>query len=72
LIEPATLEAPLPAVGGREDYVRAIYADGRVCPLPNQDSGALSTLAQANALIIRVAGAAPAPVDEIVNILRIA
>ena len=71
-IEPAMLDAPLPAVGAREDYVRATYGRGRVCPLPNQDSGALSTLAQANALIVRAAGAAPAPVDEIVNILRIA
>jgi molybdopterin molybdotransferase len=71
-IEPAVLGAALPAVGGRQDYVRAVYADGRVRPLPNQDSGALSTLARANALIVRAAGAPPAPVDEIVNILRIA
>ena len=70
--EPALLDLPLPAVGGRDDYVRAEYADGRVRPLPNQDSGALLTLARANALIVRAAGAPAASVDEKVDILRIA
>ena len=70
--ERARLAAVLPAVGNRDDYVRATLSDGRVAPLPNQDSGALSTLALADALIVRPAGAAPASVDEIVDILRIA
>lgn len=70
--EPAILTAPLPPVGNRDDYVRAILAEGRVTPLPNQDSGALSTLALANALIVRPAGAPAASVEEIVDILRIA
>jgi molybdopterin molybdotransferase len=70
--EPALLDLPLPAVGGRDDYVRAEYANGRVRPLPNQDSGALLTLARANALIVRAAGARAASVDEKVDILRIA
>jgi molybdopterin molybdotransferase len=70
--EPAMLDAPLPAVGARDDYVRAWHADGRVRPLANQDSGAVATLAQANALIVRHAGSPPAAVDENVDILRIA
>jgi len=70
--ERARLAAPLPAVGNRDDYVRATLSEGRVTPLPNQDSGALSTLALADALIVRLAGAPPASVDEIVDILRVA
>ncbi|MBW8742816.1 MAG: molybdopterin molybdotransferase MoeA [Sphingomonas sp.] len=70
--ERARLAAALPAVGNRDDYVRATLSDGHVAPLPNQDSGALSTLALADALIVRPAGAPPASVDEIVDILRIA
>jgi molybdopterin molybdotransferase len=70
--ERAALDAPLPAVGSRDDYVRARLASGRVRPLPNQDSGAVSTLADTNALVIRPAGARPASVDEMVDILRVA
>ena len=70
--EPASLAAALPPVGNRDDYVRATLAAGRVTPLPNQDSGALSTLAIADALIVRSAGARPAAVGEIVDIVRIA
>ena len=71
-IEKARLDSALPAVGNRDDYVRAVLADGRVHPLVNQDSAALATLAQANALIVRPAGARPAAVDDYVHILRIA
>ena len=70
--EPARLASTLPAVGGRDDYVRATLSDGRARPLPNQDSGAVSMLALADALIVRPAGSPPASVDEIVDILRIA
>jgi molybdopterin molybdotransferase len=70
--ESAMLDAPLPAVGNRDDYVRARLARGRVQPLSNQDSGAVSTLAMADALIVRPAGARPAAVDEMVDILRVA
>ncbi len=70
--EPAMLAAPLPQVGHRDDYLRGIFANGRVSPLANQDSAALATLAQANALIVRPAGAPPVAVDQIVDILRIA
>ena len=70
--ESAMLDIPLPAVGNRDDYVRARLAGGRVRPLANQDSGAVSTLAEADALIVRPAGARPAAVGEIVDILRVA
>lgn len=72
LTEPARLAGPLPQVGNRDDYLRATFVAGRVTPLANQDSAALATLAQANALIVRPAGAPPAAVDEVVDILRIA
>jgi molybdopterin molybdotransferase len=70
--ETATLTEPLPEVGNREDYVRATSSAGRVTPLLNQDSAATATLALADALIVRTAGAPPAAVGEIVDILRIA
>ena len=70
--EPALLAAHLPAVGNRDDYVRATISGGRVAPLANQDSGAVSTLARADALIVRPAGAPPASVGENVDILRLA
>jgi molybdopterin molybdotransferase len=70
--EPAALAAALPPVGNRDDYVRATLANGGVTPLPDQSSGALSTLALTEALIVRPAGAAAAAAGEIVNILRVA
>jgi molybdopterin molybdotransferase len=70
--EPATLDALLPAVGNRDDYVRASFRRGRVTPVPNQDSAALAALTVADALIVRPAGAPPASVGESVDILRIA
>jgi len=70
--EPAALAAPLPVVGARDDYLRAVLSRGRVSALPNQDSGALATLAEAAALIVRPARAPAAAVGEIVDILRIA
>jgi len=70
--ETALLDEALPAVGNRDDYVRARLAGGRARPLSNQDSGAVSTLAETDALIVRPAGAPPAAVDEMVDILRVA
>jgi molybdopterin molybdotransferase len=70
--EPATLAAALPRVGGRDDYVRATLAGGRVTPLGIDDSAILSALARADTLIVRPAGAPPAAVGETVDILRIA
>ena len=52
----AELAAPLPAVGPRTDFVRARWDAGRLAPLPSLDSGALSPLALADALVVRHAG----------------
>ncbi len=49
----ARLEAPLPATGDRAEFVRAVYADGAVRPLGQQDSSALRSLAACNALVVR-------------------
>ena len=70
--EPAILAAALPQVGNRDDYVRATLSKGRITTLANQDSGALSTLALAEVLIVRPADAPAASMGEIVDILRIA
>jgi molybdopterin molybdotransferase len=56
----ATCTEPLAAVGPRTDFIRARWHDGGLAPLPSIDSGVLSSLARADALIIREAGSAPA------------
>jgi len=66
------LTAPLPAVGARDDYVRAMQDGDGVRPLRDQDSAALSALARADLLIVRPAHSDPAAVDEFVDTLRIA
>ncbi|WP_420138489.1 molybdopterin molybdotransferase MoeA [Sphingomonas sp.] len=68
----APLGAPLPTGGARDDYVRAVMVDGKACPLTRQDSGSVPALTLADTLIVRPAGAPPAAVDEIVDIMRIA
>lgn len=68
----APLGARLPPGGGRDDYMRAVMVDGKACPLTRQDSGAVPALTLADTLIVRPAGAPPAAVDEMVDILRIA
>jgi len=44
---------PFPANGPRQDFVRARFHDGALVRLSNQDSGALSALLQADALVVR-------------------
>ncbi|NQZ31592.1 MAG: molybdopterin molybdotransferase MoeA [Oceanospirillaceae bacterium] len=46
--------------GNREEYLRGIYADGKVTPFNNQSSGMLSTASRANGLII-------VPVDAVID-----
>ncbi|MBW4024159.1 MAG: molybdopterin molybdotransferase MoeA [Proteobacteria bacterium] len=75
--EPLRLGAPLPANDLREDYVRAsllIQGDeGWIAhPYPAQDSGMISRLARADALIIRPPFAPPAAVGEVVPGIRLA
>lgn len=55
-----TLGANMAATGKRREFIRASFDGSSVVPLTNQDSGALSTLAAANALIDRPANAAAA------------
>lgn len=69
---PATLDGSLPAVGARTDFVRARWSDGRLAPLPSGDSGALSSLAQADVLIVREAGSPALAAGEIVSAIAIA
>ena len=61
----------LPESGSRSELVRAqIHFDG-VRPLAERDSSALRTLAMANGLIIRAAGAPAAEVGECVAVYPI-
>ncbi|MBB6122632.1 molybdopterin molybdotransferase MoeA [Sphingobium subterraneum] len=68
---PMPLAAALPAVGGRDDFLRARVVDGAVAPLAQQDSAAVLSLARADALIHRPAGSHPAAAGEPVEVLRL-
>jgi molybdopterin molybdotransferase len=65
----APLAAPLDACGDRETFVRAAWEGDGVRPASYQDSGAQKTLADANLLIRRRAGAPAAEAGEIVEII---
>ena len=65
-----------PANDRRQDYVRATLHAGdggalRVAPLPIQDSAMLSTLAAADCLLIRPAGAPAGKAGEPCRIIRL-
>lgn len=64
--------APFPAVGSREEFVRATIGKGAVCPLTNQDSGALHTLWQSDALAIRPAQAPAATIGDPIDCMMLA
>jgi len=62
------LATPMGKGGGRMEFLRARW-DGASATLDRlQDSGALSPLARANALVVREAGAAPAPAGTVVPV----
>ncbi len=61
----------MPAVSGRDDYVRGVWVDGRTEPLGMQDSAATLALARANCLILRPAGSPKAEVGETVEVIEI-
>lgn len=65
----AALTAPLPPCGDRETFVRACSTEERVEPLSNQDSSAQKTLADADLLIRRPAGADGAASGDMVPVL---
>lgn len=69
---PAKVGAPMPAVGIRTDFIRARWDDGALTPLPSNDSGVLTSLAQADAFILRPAGADAIPAGTQVEALLLA
>lgn len=70
-ISTARLGADMPAVGGRDDYVRAALIDGIATPVVSQDSAATHALAQANCLIVREAGSPPVKSGGDVHIITL-
>lgn len=68
----AVLGEPLPANGGRTDYLRAELRDGRVFASTIQDSSMLLTLARSPCLIVRAADAPAASAGDSAEMLMIA
>ena len=68
----AMLGEPLPANGGRQDYLRAERRGGRVFATTIQDSSMLRALARADCLIVRAPGASAADVGDSADILDLA
>lgn len=66
------LGAPMPANGVRFDFVRAAINEGTVCPIPVQDSGSLTSLAGADALVLRPPHAPAAEPGMFADVLIIA
>ena len=65
----AKLAEPIAATGNRETFYRAVSAGETVRLLSNQDSGAQRTLAAADLLVRRLAGAPAAKAGEMVEII---
>jgi molybdopterin molybdotransferase len=66
----APLLSPLPACGDRETFVRAREFQDGVEPVSNQDSSAQKTLVEADLLLRRRSGAAPASAGEMASVLN--
>ena len=60
----ATVSDAMPATGARTDFVRARWEGSALAPLPSTDSGVLSSLAKADALIVRPAGSETLPAGQ--------
>ena len=71
-VQQAPLAAPLPAGGGRRDYLRARLDAGRLTPLIGQESGMTLPLASANALLIRDIDAPPRASGDMADYIVIA
>ncbi|WP_068075858.1 molybdopterin molybdotransferase MoeA [Novosphingobium lentum] len=65
---PAQLATPMDRGGSRMEFLRAVWNGTTVAPLDLQDSGALTPLAHANALIVREAGADAIPAGSTVPV----
>ncbi len=68
----ATLAHPLPANGGRQDYLRATLTGATVSTAAIQDSSMLRTLARSDCLIIRAPNAPAAEAGDSAEILQLA
>jgi molybdopterin molybdotransferase len=64
---PSVLGAPMAKGGSRTEFIRGVWDGARVYPDPLQDSGALTPLARANALILREANAPASPIGAAVT-----
>lgn len=73
LPRPVTLRAgePLPAIGPRREFLRAMVDGDAVRLAGSQDSSALTALAAADGLIDRTAGAPPVAAGEPVRVFRL-
>lgn len=65
---PATLETPMARGGSRMEFLRAVWDGASVILDPLQDSGALSPLSRANALVVREARADAKPAGTTVPV----
>jgi len=65
----ARLGAALGATGGRAEYLRGRWAEGRAFPLASQDSAGLAALAEAELLIVREAHAPAAAEGDEVSVI---
>lgn len=63
----ATSKVDIPMGGTRTEFVRAKIDENGIAPLSGQDSGLTSSLAAANALIVRPVAAPQVPAGEQVN-----
>ncbi len=72
---PAVALAPvttdIPAGDNRSEYVRALIENGRIAPFGKQDSGIITPLVQANALIVRPTGCPPLKPGELTPYLAL-
>ncbi|MEV5033931.1 molybdopterin molybdotransferase MoeA [Sphingobium sp. LMC3-1-1.1] len=68
----ATLAAPLPATGERDDYLRAFRTEAGIVSVTSQDSAATAALAMSDCLILRPGGSAPAAAGDPVTVLPLA
>ena len=74
--ERAVLGVPLRANDGRADHLRAMLVSGEdgmltAMPFERQDSGLLSALTQADALVLRAPFAPAAPIGAAVEVIRL-
>lgn len=65
----AVLAGPLPAIGDRDDYLRAYRSANGLVSVTSQDSAATAAMAMADCLILRPAGSPAATPGERVTVL---